>query len=326
MPGEKEIISRVRRRARAGSGVVLGVGDDAAVVRINDAKDVIACCDLMVEGVHFRSERAGPAMIGHKALAVTLSDVAAMGGVARFAMVSIALPRRVSAAYVDEILQGIFDLAAACDVSIIGGDTSSSPDSLFIDTSVIGECSRGRAVTRAGAQAGDTIFVTGSLGASALGLALLEKGYRLDGVEEGSPRGQAILKHLRPHPQLALGREIGEAGLATAMIDVSDGLSTDLWHILEESSCGAVIQAEKLPIAETDELEIDPLQFALHGGEEYELIFTARPERRDEVMQLSNSLGTRVTVIGEIVTERGLRLEQDGAIEDVPPLGFEHKI
>jgi thiamine-monophosphate kinase len=225
----------------------------------------------------------------------------------------------------------VFELADASGVSIIGGDTSISCDSLFIDISVIGECQSGNAVTRRGAKIGDRIYVSGSLGASALGLSLLEDGYRLNDLKDPTDamRQQAILKHLAPEPQLRLGRAIGEAGLATAMIDISDGLSTDLSHILDESGCGAIIHSGNIPIAAcllTLASETDRLRLALHGGEEYELLFTARPESHREVAELSDTLGTTLTTVGEITEEKGLRLERGAQLEPILPSGFEHII
>jgi thiamine-monophosphate kinase len=310
--------------------VRVGIGDDAAVINTGGPTDLIACSDLMVEGVHFRREWGEPGLIGHKALAVTLSDVAAMGGAAKFAMVSIALPPRLSPDFIEQIFQGIFDLADSCGVSIIGGDTSSSRDSLFIDTSVIGECAIGRAVTRRGAQVGDIIYVTGALGASALGLLLLEQGIRLDRCDEDITVRRALMKHLAPEPRLKMGRAIAEMNLATAMIDISDGLSTDLRHILDESSCGAIIHAGAIPVdgsvLSAEALEIDPMSLALNGGEEYELIFTARPANRHRISELSVALGLRITEIGEMAAGKGLELERDGIRESLLPSGYEHTI
>jgi thiamine-monophosphate kinase len=310
--------------------VRVGIGDDAAVINTGGATDLIACSDLMVEGVHFRREWAEPGLIGHKALAITLSDVAAMGGDAKFAMVSIALPHRLPAEFVEQVFQGIFELADSHGVSIIGGDTSSSRDSLFIDTSVIGECAVGRAITRGGAKVGDFIYVTGALGASSLGLLLLERGVRLSHCEDDLLARRALTRHLAPAPRLKAGRAIGEMGLATAMIDISDGLSTDMWHILDESRCGAVIHSAMIPIDESvlavRALEIDPLRLALNGGEDYELLFTVRPENRRRVAELSNALGIPITGVGEIVAGGGLRLERNGALEPVAASGYEHMI
>jgi len=339
MPSESEIISKVRRGARRTDGVVVGIGDDAAVVRAGSGNDLIACCDLMVEGVHFRREWATPKLIGRKALAVTLSDVAAMGAVARFAMISVALPRDCSSEFVDGLFEGIFEMADSYDVSIVGGDTSSSRDSLFIDTTVIGECETGRAITRAGAGIGDVIYVTGDLGASALGLKLLGQGVRLGDCEPASSdesvenmRREALMKHLAPLPGLGLARAIGERRLASAMIDISDGLSTDLSHILDESGVGAVIQAGAIPIARSveshsaGESNLDSLELALHGGEEYELLFTSRPECGARVDELSRELGVRLSSIGQIVAEEGLHLDCDGSRRLIQPAGYEHRI
>ncbi len=333
MPSESEIIARLRKRAGVTDEVLLGIGDDAAVIKTTGGKDLIACCDLMVEGVHFRTEWTPPRLLGRKALAVNLSDVAAMGGVPKFAMMSIALPHWCSSEFVDELFEGMLQLANASGVSIIGGDTSSSRDSLFIDVSVIGECESGKAVTRRGANVGDRIYVSGSLGASALGLSLLEEGFRLnDSQDISDARRQAVLKHLSPEPQLKLGRAIGEAGLATAMIDISDGLSTDLGHILDESGVGAIIHAAAIPVAEcvlpvaSGASGIDPLSLALNGGEEYELLFTVRPENHEQVMALAETLGATITAIGDIVAEKRLNLERAGVIESLQRSGYEHMI
>ncbi|MFL6216636.1 MAG: thiamine-phosphate kinase [Blastocatellia bacterium] len=337
MPGELEIIARLRARAHAAAGVRIGIGDDAAVLQTDSARDLLACSDLMTEGVHFCREWSPPHLLGRKALAVTLSDIAAMGGAARYAMASIALPSNLPAGFVDELFNGLLDYADASDVAIIGGDTSSSTDSLFIDTIALGNCEAGRAVARSGASASDVVYVTGALGASMAGLMLLERGHRLTSNatmsddEMSRARASAMSKHLSPAPHLALGRLIGERRLATAMIDVSDGLSTDLSHVLDESSCGAVLRAAAIPVADAaralaGELNAEPLALALHGGEEYELLFTARPEHRERIAQLSNEVGVPITAIGEITAGDGLRLERDGAVEPLKASGYEHRI
>lgn len=333
MPSESEIISRLRKLASGNDEVVLGIGDDAAVIKTSGGRDLIACCDLLVEGVHFRAEWTPPRLLGRKALAVNLSDVAAMGGVPKFAMMSIALPLWCSSEFVDELFEGVFELADASAVSIIGGDTSSSRDSLFIDVAVIGECESGKAVTRRGAKVGDTIYISGALGASALGLSLLEDGFRLnDSQDIGDPRRRPVLKHLAPEPQSKLGRALGETGLATAMIDISDGLSTDLWHILDESGVGGVIHASAIPIDEcvrsiTSPLaNIDPLKLALNGGEEYELLFTAPPENANALAALSDALGVKLNAIGDIIAQRGLQLVRNAALESLQPAGYEHLV
>ncbi|MFY9553314.1 MAG: thiamine-phosphate kinase [Blastocatellia bacterium] len=337
MSDESEIISRLKARAGVNPDVRVGIGDDAAVIKGADGRDLIACCDLMVEGVHFQLGWTPPRLLGRKALAVSLSDVAAMGGTPKFAMVGIAIPHSCSAEFIDELFDGMFEMANACKVSIIGGDTSSSRDSLFVDVSVIGECPGGRAVTRFGAKQGDRIYVSGSLGASALGLKLLEDGFRLDDSKDtrDSTWHQAVLKHLSPQPHLKLGRAIGEAGVATAMIDISDGLSTDLWHILEASGCGAVIKGAALPIADCvlsissnapNASGTDTLKLALDSGEEYELLFTASADSHEAVAMLSHSLGVTITEIGEIVDGQGLQLKRNNSLESIQPSGYQHVI
>jgi thiamine-monophosphate kinase len=360
MVSESEIIKMIRSRARPGAGVVLGVGDDAAVVKSGEGKDILACCDLLVEGVHFRSAWGAERLIGRKALAVNLSDIAAMGGVPRFAMISVALPPGSSGEFVESLFDGIFELADATRVSIIGGDTSSSPGPLFLDVSVIGECDAGSAVTRSGARPGDVVYVTGSLGASALGLRLLEEHAGPRGMGEGTTESlttvirwlsgagtvtnsgqdsmaswsaEALAKHLKPEPRLQFGAALGERKLASAMIDVSDGLSTDLGHILEESQCGAIIRAEAIPVAECvrrsslpAEVRIEPLDLALHGGEEYELLFTAVRENEARIADAAREAGLTVTRIGEIVGERELKLERDGETRKLEAGGYQHMI
>lgn len=332
MPNESQIISRLKDLSRVDNRVLVGIGDDAAVIKspgYSGERDLLACCDLMVEGVHFRAEWAPPRLLGAKALAVNLSDIAAMGGVPKFAMVSVALPHKFSAEVIDEFFRGLFDLAEASGVSIVGGDTSRSPDSFFIDVSVIGECATGKAITRGGAKVGDIIFVSGSLGASALGLALLEGGRRLG---DGSDFQDALLKHLKPEPRLSLGRALGEAGLATAMIDISDGLSTDLWHLLDESRCGALIHADAIPVADCvrryspSALTTDHLQLALNSGEEYELMFTVTPENVAKIQEVSNPLVVPITRIGEVVAGGELQMETGERLESLPRSGYEHVI
>jgi thiamine-monophosphate kinase len=339
MSGEFEIIRKIRERARSNDDVRVGIGDDAAVLRHNNGTHLLVCSDLSIEGVHFRLDWTPPRLLGSKALAVTLSDIAAMGGVPRYALLSMALPHTVSSAFIDELLRGVFDTANRYKVALIGGDTSASTEALFLDTVAIGEVTRRQAITRGGAQANDIIFVTGSLGASVLGLKLLQLGHRLDEETDADDvfsltemRQQAIRSHLIVEPRLEFGQLLSERGLATAMIDVSDGLSSDLAHILEESDCGATLRVERIPVASSVTglsiagMAIDPLQLALHGGEEYELLFTAAAANRDDLLAIAQDTGVPITAIGRITDEPGLRMERNGMIEPLNPAGYEHKI
>jgi len=331
MPLESEIIDRLRNRGRTDPRVRIGIGDDAAVIETGGSTDLIVCCDLLVEGVHFRSEWTPPILLGRKSLAVSLSDVAAMGGTPRFATTSIALPAWCTSEFVDQFFDGLFELAEDIGVSIIGGDTSGSRDSLFIDVSVIGECARGKAVGRRGARSGDRFFVSGSLGGSALGLLLFQDGFRLSDADSQDPMRIPASRHLSPEPRLALGREIGSLSLASSMIDISDGLSTDLWHILDESKVGARIRAASIPIGQSTvsiarELGIDAIELALNSGEEYELLFTVDPSNVERVKRLAESLGETVTEIGFVVESGGLQLERDNSVRAIEPRGYQHVI
>lgn len=337
MAHELDIIAAIRKRApQQVEQLRLGIGDDAAVIQPDGVKELLACSDVSVEGVHFRRDWLTAKLIGRKALAVTLSDIAAMGGRARFALVSLAIPSDFSAPMIEELFSGLFEIAEQFGVAIIGGDTSSSPQGLFIDTVVLGECDAGKAVTRAGAQPGDRIFVTGALGASELGLKWLEGGHRLPERSAANAAEaliqSAIRKHLIPEPQLRFGEALGTRELATAMIDLSDGLSTDLHHLIEESKCGAVLDAEALPVARSvaelasGELSVDPLAIVLRSGEEYELLFTAPPRNKDRIFATAKALDVRVTQIGEITEGDDVKLLREGEVEIVRPTGYEHRI
>jgi thiamine-monophosphate kinase len=351
MPSESEIIAWIRDRAgsdrirklsrmiglkpQAGSGVVVGLGDDAAAFRATSGFDLLVCSDLSVEGVHFRTDWSSPEQIGYKGLAVTVSDVAAMGGHPIYALLNLALPKDKPEDFFKMLFSGIFELADKLGLRVIGGDTSSSPGPVFLDSMVIGECLEGAAVTRSGAKAGDLIFVTGTLGASALGLRLLQQSLVSSAENDKVPtwvRDHAIARHLKPEPLVNAGHAIGAAGLATSMIDISDGLSTDLSHILTESGQGAMLLAEAIPISEgvlaarDAGIEIDPLALALSSGEEYELLFTARPENRALLEDLVDSVGSRASCIGEIVADHGLKLHRDGVTEEIRVTGYEHSM
>ena len=332
MPTESEIIRFIRSRARPTAGVVLGIGDDAAVLKVAEGKEVLACCDLLVEGVHFRREWCEPQLIGRKALAVNLSDIAAMGGVPKYAMASVALPGGSPREYIQSLFDGMLQLAETSGVALVGGDTSRSPGPIFIDVSVIGECATGHAITRSGARNGDLIFVTGMLGGSALGLRLLEQGLRPGDSRLSEAAKEAITRQLSPEPRLKLGGLLSAERMATAMIDISDGLSTDLGHIAEESRCGALIHAGSIPIADCvtttarQEGGIEPLDLALHGGEEYELLFTSGRDNEQRILRLSGETGAKITVIGEITTGSGLSIERGGEIQPLVAEGYQHSV
>ncbi len=305
---EKLLIQRIRRTARGGrSG--RGIGDDCAVLPIPRGHEALITTDFSLEGVHFRREWHPPDSVGHRCLARGLSDIAAMGGSPRAAFLSLALPSDLPQPWVDRFIAGLLKLAARFSVPLAGGDTAQSPEGVLADVVVLGSVPAGQAILRSGARAGDSIYVTGTLGSAVADLNRLRDGEKL--------KPKAHPKHFYPEPRLAVGQFLRDKKLASAMIDISDGLSTDLGHICEESKTGAVVYSELLP-AFSDE---DGLRFALHGGDEYELLFTARRNRRIP----TQIAGIPLTRIGEVTGGRQMRLAMaNGGTAILKPGGWEH--
>jgi len=310
---EKQLIARIRRAAgeRKLSGV-LGIGDDCAVLRMPAGNEALVTSDFNLEGVHFRRDWHPADTVGHRCLARGLSDIAAMGGVPRAAFLSLALPTELPQKWVDQFIAGLLKLARQYSVTLAGGDTAQSPDGVLADIMVLGSIPTGRAILRSGAKPGDAIYVTGSLGEALADLNRLRDGEKL--------RPQSHKKHFYPEPRLAVGQFLRKRKLASAMIDVSDGLSTDLGHICEESGVGAVIDASSLPLAKGIDVRLS-LALALHGGDEYELVFTARPNQR-----IPKSIaGVPIARIGEIVRGKEMTLlTQKGKTTPFKPAGWEH--
>lgn len=348
---EFEFIDRIRKRAFRRNqssatastssslppSLILGIGDDAAIVRETTGLNTLVTSDLLVEDIDFHRDTTTPRYLGHKALAVSLSDIAAMGARPRWALVSLGIPNDIwNSEFVDEFYEGFFALADRYNVSLIGGDVSRAPDKIVIDTTVLGQCDNGRAVLRSGAKPGDLIFVTGSLGGSAAGLRLLERGARVPPAhsptdENDSDRQtlrQLSLRHLRPDARVGWGLVLGQEGLASAMIDISDGLSSDLHHLCRESRVGARIEAAKLPIdplvVETcGRRALDPLLLGLHGGEDFELLFTIAAENLSRLPRKVD--GVTITQVGEIKPEsEKVRLAEGARVWDLEPHGWEH--
>jgi len=305
---EKSIIQRIRRAA--GSGFRgRGIGDDCAVLPIPRGHEALITTDFTLEGVHFWRDRHPPDAVGHRCLARGLSDIAAMGGIAHAAFLSLALPADVPQQWVDRFVAGLLKLAARFSVRLAGGDTARSLGGVLADVVVLGSIPRGRAILRSGARPGDVIYITGTLGSAAATLDRLRDGEKL------WPRAHP--KHFYPEPRMAVGRFLQEKKMASAMIDISDGLSTDLAHICEESKIGAVVHAESLPAIK----DRSGLILALHGGDEYELLFTAHPDRRIP-RQIA---GVPVTRIGEITPGKQVKLATpDGRAEILQPGGWQH--
>ncbi len=306
--GEFKIIKKIRKMAKKGKGVEVGIGDDAAVLDFK-GKKLLATSDMLVEGVHFSSS-AEPGDLGWKALAVSLSDIASMGGKPLFSLLSLSLPPYIEEEWIEQFLRGWKALAEMFSVSLVGGDISQA-EKIAIDSIVLGEVEI--PILRRGARVGDKIFITGFVGDSAAGLWCLQRQIEFPSLTR---------KHLRPLPRVKEGQWIGKSKAVHSMIDISDGLAGDLGHICEESERGAVIFAEKLPLS-SDLLSLcrafslSPLEFALFGGEDYELLLTADAD-------ISKELGFPLYEIGEVIEDKEMILIEKGEKKRIERRGFEH--
>jgi len=308
--------SRDRRRApqvrtrRSGANLGgVGIGDDCAVLPIPRGHEFLVTTDFSLEGIHFRRDWHPADSVGHRCLARGLSDIAAMGGVPHYAFLSLALPADLPQRWVDDFLRSLLKLAKEYHVQLAGGDTAQSPGGILADIIVVGSVPTGKAVLRSGAHPGDVVCVTGTLGASVATLQELRRGKKFWPITQ--PR------HFYPDPRLAVGRYLREKKLASAMIDTSDGLSTDLRHICDESSVGANVEAAALPTTEGD----NALQYALHGGEDYELLFTVPASRRIP----AKIAGVPISRIGAITRGRQIKLTTpDGKSQPFSPGGWQH--
>lgn len=314
--GEFPLIARFRRRFQgAGTGVVRGIGDDTAVLRLTPGRMLLATTDSAIEGVHFRRSTIAARDLGRRVLAVNLSDIASMGGEPRWALVSLGLPADLPVDFVDELSEGLADEAGQFGAVVVGGNVARSPDRIVVDVTLLGEVESNRVLYRNGARPGDRILVTGTLGDSAAGLAILQ------GVLDTPPELASYLRnrHRLPTPRVEAGRAIALSGLATSMIDLSDGLASDLSHVTEDSRVGAVVEEVRVPLsAELREAAriagIDPMDWALRGGEDYELLFTAPASGVKEIVKAVKKIGVDVTDVGEITaTTENWLLRSNGA-------------
>ena len=328
--GELGMIRRIHRAMEDGPGVETGIGDDAAVLSLPAGAVLLATTDLLIEDIHFRRVWSSPCDIGWKAMAVNLSDIAAMGGHPRWALVAVALPASTTVEAVDAFYAGMRAAAAPHGVVIVGGDTAASPSGWMINVTLLGE-HPGRPKLRSTAKAGDAVAITGTLGRSAAGLALLElpepKNHGLDAATLRELTGA----HLRPTPRVAEGRCLGEQPSVHAMMDCSDGLTTDLGHICRESGVGARIALDRLPLGSpvreaARALGTDPLDWATGGGEDYELLLTCEPSAVLSLAEvLRGATDTRLTVIGAIEGPEATVTYVDARGEPVARrAGYEH--
>ncbi len=318
---EKKLINRIRRSARGGGAVVTGIGDDCAVLSVPPGHELLVTTDFTIENVHFRRDWHRPELVGRRCLTRGLSDIAAMGGEPRAAFLSLAVASDVPQKWVDRFLKGLLDLAEEFKVPLAGGDTSESAGGggIQADIVVVGSVPKGKAVLRSGATAGEQIYVTGELGGSAAALARLGESKPV-GAEYFRHFSRHFSRHSHPQARVAVGQWLRQRGMASAMIDLSDGLSTDLEHICQESHVGAEIEAEAIPRAQVGRgKKRVALELALHGGDDYELLFTSASAVPSEVA------GVRVTRIGRITQSAGMRLiAADGKPQPLKAGGWEH--
>jgi len=303
---ERELIARLRGRARV-RRTVLGIGDDCAILKAPKNQQVLITTDFSLEGIHFRRDWQSAKCIGHRCLARGLSDIAAMGGTPVAAFLSLGLPEDLSQKWVDQFFDGVLGLAKRHQVELAGGDTSKFPHGVVADITVVGRIRNNQALVRSGARGGDQIYVTGELGESAASVQLLAS-------------GKTNHSDVFPQPRVAVGHWLVRHRAASACIDLSDGLSTDLSHICRESKVGAVIEADAIPRHGSAQSLDNSLDLVLNGGEDYELLFTA-----PRVKQLPARIeGVKVTRIGEVIRGKKMNLLRNGKSEKLDAGGWEH--
>ena len=343
--GEHALIARITARLAMPSWVVVGPGDDAAVVEPERGALDVLTTDAVIDGVHFDTAFVPPQAIGHRALAVNLSDLAAMGAMPRAALLSLVLPDQMMVADVDGIVDGLLALAAAHRVALIGGNITRSPrlasgqaaGPLMVDVTAIGSVKPRRVLTRGGARPGDEVYVTGSIGGAVVGLRSLQArgrtgvGARTDaGADlQIGPTSPDEERYLRPTPRVRAGMLLGRNRAATACMDLSDGLADGLRQIAAASNAGITVDADCIPFA-PGVLDFhrsrgdDPIAAALGGGDDYELLFTVRPSQRSRLRAVRNQLGDLpITKIGVVTREGRLVVRTSDGERDLPA-GFEH--
>lgn len=318
--GEFGFIDRIAAQAQQ-KRVRCGIGDDCAVIDIDEVRVRLITADLMVEGIHFLAD-APPEGVGHKLLAVSLSDIASMGGTPTDAVVSVAVPGDFDAGYVERIYTGLYATADRFGVAIVGGDTTGSSGPLVLNLTLTGEMARSRVCYRSGAKPGDFICVSGTLGDAAGGLATMRGEVDL----RGEDRAHLLRKLHRPEPRVALGQALAETGAVTAMIDVSDGVASDLGHICRQSEVSGIIRESDVPMSEPFRRfcaagNLSTIDLALSGGEDYELLFTVAPDHWKTVAALPS-----IRRIGHIAPGDGTVFIERGDGTRVPPSkpGYDH--
>jgi thiamine-monophosphate kinase len=302
-----------------GPSVTLGIGDDAALLRPKPGHQTILTCDWFLEGTHFLREKHPPDAVGWKCLARALSDVAAMGGTPRYFLLSLALPETHTGRWLALFLAGLQRASRKFQCALVGGDTTRRNE-ILINVTVVGEVPASQAMLRSRARVNEILYVSGRLGEAELGLGILRRN-----KVAPSRKNPLTKKHLYPEPRLALGQWLAKKGLATAMMDLSDGLSSDLSRLCAASAVGAQLESSKIPRVRVSDAAFkqghDPLQLALHGGDDYELLFTV--SQRTAKLLPNSFRGVPLTSIGRITRKRKLLLKENGRVIQLTPRGWD---
>lgn len=330
--GEFALIERLRNKLGSvgnDADVIVGNGDDAAVIKAGDGKCWVVTCDAQVSGVHFPSKGdVSGFAVGYKSLAVNVSDVAAMGGRPRFAFISLGMPEETSVSFLDDVYGGVRALSEQYDILVLGGNVTRTSGPLFVDVFLVGEVMEEKVLRRSGARAGDRILVTGYLGDAAAGLHLLSESQTR--VREDSYASLTDAQ-LQPQPRVVEGTAIAESELATSMMDISDGLAGDIRHLCEASGVGALLWESELPVSNpmleaASVSEKKPMEWALHGGEDYELLVTTPAESVRALQEVLRRVGgAPLKPVGEILpASEGISLKRADGISALKNLAWEH--
>jgi thiamine-monophosphate kinase len=328
--GEFTLIDRIKKilPKDTNTEIIIGLGDDTAVVRLDNNRALLVTCDIQVQDQHFRMEHITPYQLGYRAMAVNLSDIAAMGGKPTYAVVSLGLPATLQLKSFDELFRGMKEELADFDAFIVGGNLTRTENCVIVDITLLGEVSYAHLLRRSGARVRDRIYTTGKLGSASAGFYILEKygkGY--------AANFNAVVKaHLQPIARIDVAQQLAQANIVTAMIDISDGLASDLYHICNMSHVGAEIHESALPLPE--ELEQvekivgkTPLDLALYGGEDYELLFTVKEKTpASRIERIAEKTQVPITEIGHIVTrESGFYvIDNHNKKRSIKPKGWDH--
>lgn len=327
--GERKLLKEILKRiGKPGRGILTGPGDDAAVIRPSPGKDLVWTTDTLVEEIDFHLERDGYRQAGYKALAANLSDIAAMGASPRYYLLTLGFPPSTSLRQIQQIFKGLSLLEKETGISLAGGDLTEAPN-LFLCLTLIGEIAKNKAVLRSGASAGDFLFVTGTLGDARAGLEILQREKRR-GKRESRGLNYLVRRQLYPSPRLREGSLLSQRGLATGMMDISDGLAVDLQNFTEASALGADIVLPRLPLSPAlidygKETGKNPVEIALTGGEDFELLFSVSSATIDRVKSLVGRKILSAALIGQLTQKREVRyLDESRRPVRISVSGFEH--